>query len=57
MVTNTRRISGLVRRLSGLFDAMLARIEAHDGRLTLKPRASGELCVTIDLPIAAQPKH
>lgn len=57
MVTNTRRISGLVRRLSGLFDAMLARIEAHDGRLTLKPRASGGLCVTIDLPIAAQPKH
>ncbi|MCA0353728.1 MAG: HAMP domain-containing histidine kinase [Chloroflexi bacterium] len=32
-------------------------IEAHDGRLTLKPRASGGLCVTIDLPIAAQPKH
>jgi two-component system, OmpR family, sensor histidine kinase VanS len=31
--------------------------QAHDGTLTLTPRAAGGLCVTVQLPVAYPPRH
>jgi two-component system, OmpR family, sensor histidine kinase VanS len=40
----------------GLGLAIVKRItQAHDGTLTLTPRAAGGLCVTVQLPAASQP--
>jgi two-component system sensor histidine kinase VanS len=39
----------------GLGLAIVKRIaQAHDGSLTLTPRASGGLCVTVQLPVASR---
>jgi DNA-binding response OmpR family regulator len=50
-----REIAGTDHTGVGLGLAIVKRItQAHDGSLTLTPRASGGLCVTVQLPVASR---